>query len=52
MAYEFVTNAIDALLRGEKKSVICHEAKGFNFKSIEEVTSKKKVLDVKLLSYL
>ncbi len=51
MAYEFVTNAIDALLRGEEKSVICHEAKGFNFKSIEEVISKKKVLDVKLLSY-
>ena len=52
MAYEFVTNAIDALLRGNEKSVICHDNFGFNFKSIEEVTGSKKVLDKKLLSYL
>lgn len=52
MAYEFVTNAIDALLRGNEKSVICHDNFGFNFKSIEEVTGSKKVLNKKLLSYL
>ncbi|MBL1244850.1 MAG: 6-phosphofructokinase [Sulfurimonas sp.] len=52
MAYTFVTNAIDALLRGNEKSVICHDNFGFNFKSIEEVTGSKKVLDKKLLSYL
>lgn len=52
MAYEFVTNAINALLEGKEKSVICYDHLGFNFKSIEEVNGSKNVLDKKLLSYL
>lgn len=50
MAYQFVTNAIDALLAGENESVICYEKNGFALKSIEEVTSQTKQLNQKLLS--
>ncbi|MCD6172273.1 MAG: 6-phosphofructokinase [Sulfurimonas sp.] len=52
MAYKFIVNAIDELLQGTKESIICYEEKGFNFKSIKEVTSTTKVLDKKLLEYL
>jgi 6-phosphofructokinase 1 len=52
MAYKFIVNAIDGLLEGREESVICYEEQGFNFKSIQEVTSKTKVLDKELLSYL
>ncbi len=52
MAYKFVVNAIDTLLDGREESVICYDRFGFNFKSIEEVTGKKKELDKELLSYL
>ncbi|MBN2815505.1 MAG: 6-phosphofructokinase [Campylobacterales bacterium] len=52
LAYQFVTKAVDALLDGKEESVICYEKSGFNFKSIEEVTSKIKELDNELLSYL
>lgn len=52
MAYKFIVNAIDGLLEGKEESVICYDRFGFNFKSIEEVTSKTKVLDDELLSYL
>ena len=52
MAYKFVVNAIDALLDGREESVICYDRFGFNFKSIEEVTEKRKELDKELLSYL
>jgi len=52
MAYKFVVNAIDELLKGTNESIICYDRFGFNFKSIAEVTSKTKVLDEKLLSYL
>ena len=52
MAYKFVVNAIDALLEGREESVICYDRFGFNFKSIKEVTGKKKELDKELLSYL
>ena len=52
MAYRFVVNAIDALLDGKEESVICYDRFGFNFKSIEEVTSKTKELNSELLSYL
>jgi len=52
MAYQFVTKAINTLLEGTPESVICHDGFGFNFKSIEEVTSKTKELDPELLSYL
>jgi len=52
MAYKFVVNAIDALLEGQNESVVCYDEKGFNFKSIEEVTSKTKELNKELLSLL
>ncbi len=52
MAYKFVTHAVDALLDGKEESVICYDRFGFNFKGIEEVTSKTKELDRELLSYL
>lgn len=49
MAYEFVNYAIDGLLSGHSNSVICYTKEGFMYKSIEEVTSKTKELDSKLL---
>jgi 6-phosphofructokinase 1 len=52
MAYQFVRKAIDTLLDGKEESIICHDDFGFNFKSIEEVTSQVKELDSELLSYL
>ena len=52
MAYKFIVNAIDALLSGTNESVICYDRFGFNFKSIGEVTGRKKVLDKELLGYL
>jgi len=52
MAFKFIVNAIDALLDGKEESVICYDKFGFNFKSIQEVTSKTKELDKELLSYL
>jgi len=52
MAYRFVVNAINGLLDGRDESIICYDKYGFNFKSIKEVTSKKKELDKELLSYL
>lgn len=52
MAHQFVTNAIDALLAGKSESVICYEKNGFHLKGIEEVTSQKKELDKKLLSFI
>ncbi len=52
MAYKFIVNAIDGLLYSQKESIICYNKCGFNFKSIEEVTSTTKVLDSELLGYL
>ena len=52
MAYKFIVNAVDGLLEGKEESVICYDRFGFSFKSIQEVTSKTKVLDKELLSYL
>lgn len=52
MAYKFVAKAIDGLLDDKHESVICHDNFGFNYKSIEEVTSKKKELELELLAYL
>ncbi|EQB40166.1 6-phosphofructokinase [Sulfurimonas hongkongensis] len=52
MAYKLVNKAIDGLLDGNQMSVICYTKSGFEFKTIEEVTSKKKELDPELLSYL
>ena len=52
MAYKFINHAIDNLLSGKDESVICYTKNGFEYKSIEEVTSKTKELDPELLSYL
>ena len=52
MAYKFVTHAINSLLDGRNESVICYAKSGFEFKGIEEVTSKVKELDFELLSCL
>jgi 6-phosphofructokinase 1 len=52
MAYKFVTKAVDGLLAGKDESVICYTKSGFEFKSIDEVTSKTKELDAEMLSYL
>ena len=52
MAYKFVAKAVDGLLCGKDESVICYTKQGFEYKSIEEVTSKVKELDPELLSYL
>ncbi|EDZ62878.1 6-phosphofructokinase [Sulfurimonas gotlandica GD1] len=52
MAYKFITHAVDGLLAGRDESVICYTKSGFEFNSIEEVTSKTKELDAELLSYL
>jgi 6-phosphofructokinase 1 len=52
MAYKFVTNAVDALLSGKDESVVCYTKKGFELKSIDEVTSQAKELDIELLSYM
>jgi 6-phosphofructokinase 1 len=52
MAYKFITYAVDGMLDDKNESVICYTKSGFEFKSIEEVTSKTKELDSELLSYL
>lgn len=52
MAYKFVNHAIDGLLEGRAESVICYTKKGFEYKSINEVASKKYQIDSELLSYL
>ena len=51
MAYKFVTKAIDILRQGRDESVVCYDAMGFNYKSIEDVTGKVKELDKELLSF-
>jgi len=50
MAYKFVNHAIDGLMSNKNESVTCYTKSGFEFKSIEEVTSQVKELDSELLS--
>ena len=52
MAYKFVNNAIDELIKGTNESIICYTQNGFEFKGIQEVVSKTKELDTSLLSCL
>ncbi len=52
MAYKFINHAIDALLENINSSVICYTKNGFVYKNIDEVTSKKYMLDSELISYL
>lgn len=50
MAYQFVTHAIDALLKGNNNSVICYSKNHFNLKSISEVALNPYRLDQELLT--
>ena len=50
MAYKFIVNAVDELLKGRNESIICYDRFGFNFKSIDEVANVKNQLDEGLLS--
>lgn len=52
MAYKFVSNAIDALLEGRDESVVCYTKRGFEYKSIEEVSNTPYKLDSELLEFL
>lgn len=52
MAYRFVNNAIDALLKGKEKSVICYTKDGFKCKDIYEVINTPFSLDPNLLKFL
>ena len=49
MAYKFINYAIDGILDGKKDSVICYNTKGFEYKSISEVTGNKYELNKELL---
>ena len=52
MAYKFVHYALEGLLSGETNSVICYTKEGFQYKSIEEVSSQSKQLDEELLTFV
>lgn len=49
MAFNFVTQAIDGLLEGNKSSVICYDDGGFNHKKIEDIAFKKYQINTELL---
>ncbi len=49
MAFHFVTQAVDGLLTGHKSSVVCYNAGGFNYKSIDEVAFKPSRIDPRLI---
>jgi len=49
MAFNFVTQAIDGLLEGNKSSVVCYNDGGFNHKKIEDVAFKKYEINRELL---
>ena len=46
MAYKFINYAVDALLEGKAESIICYTRGDFVYKSIDEVVSHKKVLEI------
>jgi len=50
MAFHFVTQAVDALLAGEKSSVICYNDGGFDRKKIDEVSFKRSAISPDLLA--
>ena len=52
MAYKFVMNAINGLLDGKKKSVVCYTKSDFTYKSIDEVANIPNKLDPQLLSLI
>jgi len=49
MAYHFVTQAIDGLVSGNSRSVICYNDGGFDYKNIDDVAFKKATLSENLL---
>ena len=52
MAYKFVTQAIDALLKGVEESIVCYDRFGFNLKGINEVVNNPHTLDYELVNLL
>lgn len=52
MAYKFVNYAIDGLISGRDRSVVCYAKNGFEYKNINEVANTKYELDSELLKYL
>ncbi len=51
MAYKFINQAMDALISGKNESVVCYTKKGFEYKSIDEVTKPYR-LDPQLIDIL
>jgi 6-phosphofructokinase 1 len=49
MAFHFVTHAIDGLLGGQENAVVCYNAGGFNYKSINDVSSAEHQISPELL---
>ena len=49
MAFDFVTHAIDGLLSGRTRSIVCYNAGGFNHKPIEEIAGKPHTINDALL---
>ncbi len=49
MASRFVTHAVDALIAGQKSSVICYNDGGFEEKGIDDVASNRYVIPQELL---
>jgi len=41
MAFHFVTHAIDGILGGKKRAVVCHDHGGFHYKEIDHVVQGK-----------
>jgi len=49
MASRFVTHAVDGLLEGKKRSVVCYNDGGFNHKSIDEIAFEPYRINADLL---
>lgn len=51
MAYKFTTYAVDGLLSSHTNSAICYNSGGFEYKSIDEIVSKKFELNAELIRF-
>jgi 6-phosphofructokinase 1 len=52
MAYKFITNAIDAILKDINNSIVCYTKQGFELHNIDDVVQHKKELDLELLVHI
>lgn len=52
MAHEFITYAIDGLLKNINESVVCYSEGGFNYKEIDTVVNTPYQLNHKLIEYI